>query len=207
VPGITHILEGDKHEEAAKGFSLLSIADRRGDHSDHRGHRNPELIKSKMAANEASAVGSPPYDHHRKSRYSSACPTIGFAATLAEMNTSAVCQGCTNQIDGTSREQDKSGYNFTDPTVVGTPATNFRGERRPGLDFLGNAPFLRERTGVIRTRSRRGAERQQRPPVNLKRGARVSREAFGLPPSSFGAAPSQPRIVKPGRSGQILFLN
>jgi len=34
------------------------IADRRGDHFDHRGIAIPNLLRSKMAANEASAVGS-----------------------------------------------------------------------------------------------------------------------------------------------------
>src|SRR5437763_9685438 len=61
----------------------------------------PNLIKSKMAANEASAVGSLRTITTAEIAYSSACPTIGFAATLAEMNTSAVCQGGSNQIDAT----------------------------------------------------------------------------------------------------------
>src|SRR5437879_342144 len=30
------------HHEEAKGFLTYRVADRRGDHSDHRGHRNSE---------------------------------------------------------------------------------------------------------------------------------------------------------------------
>jgi len=49
------VLKGVLNEEA-EGFLSYRVADRRGDHSDHRGHRNSNLIKSKMAANESSAV-------------------------------------------------------------------------------------------------------------------------------------------------------
>jgi len=38
--------------------SLLSSADRRGDHSDHRGYRYSEPPPVAYGANEASAVGS-----------------------------------------------------------------------------------------------------------------------------------------------------
>ena len=110
----------------------------------------PNLIKSKMAANEASAVGSLRTITTAEIAYSSACPTIGFAATLAELNTSAVCQGGTNQIDATLASKTKSGYNFTDPTVVGTPATTFSVNADPVSASSGTRHFFVNESGVIR---------------------------------------------------------
>ena len=110
----------------------------------------PNLIKSKMAANEASAVGSLRTITTAEIAYSSACPTIGFAATLAELTTSTVCQGGSNQIDATLASGTKSGYNFTDPTVVGTPATTFAVNADPVSASSGTRHFFVNETGVIR---------------------------------------------------------
>src|SRR5689334_11225444 len=86
----------------------------------------PNLIKSKMAANEASAVGSLRTITTAQIAYSSACPTIGFAGTLTELNTSSTCQGGSNQIDATLAGGTKSGYQFpVTVTTTGTPATTF----------------------------------------------------------------------------------
>ncbi len=59
----------------------------------------PNLIKSKMAANEASAVGSVRTINTGEVNYASACPAIGFSATLAELNAGALCAGGTGIID------------------------------------------------------------------------------------------------------------
>src|SRR5215475_10747355 len=85
----------------------------------------PNLIKSKMAANEAAAVGALRTITTAEIAYSSACPNLGFASTLAELNTSSTCQGGTSQIDSTLSSKTKSGYKFSDPTTTGTPATTF----------------------------------------------------------------------------------
>jgi type IV pilus assembly protein PilA len=42
----------------------------------------PNLIKSKMAANEASAVGSVRTINAGEVNYATSCPAIGFSATL-----------------------------------------------------------------------------------------------------------------------------
>jgi hypothetical protein len=41
LPG--NFLSGGVSNEKAEGLFSYRIADRRGDHSDHRGHRNPQL--------------------------------------------------------------------------------------------------------------------------------------------------------------------
>ncbi len=110
----------------------------------------PNLIKSKMAANEASAVGSLRTITTAQIAYSSACPTLGFAATLAELNTSTTCQGGTSQIDATLSSKTKSGYNFTDPTTTGTPATTFSVNADPVSTSSGTRHFFVNETGVIR---------------------------------------------------------
>ena len=46
----------------------------------------PNLIKSKMAANEASAVGSVRTINTGEVNYAASCPAVGFSATLAELN-------------------------------------------------------------------------------------------------------------------------
>src|SRR5437667_10329381 len=79
----------------------------------------PNLIKSKMAANEASAVGSLRTITTAEIAYSSACPTIGFAATLAEMQTIAACQGGSNPIDQRHPSKTAGAYTSTESTACG----------------------------------------------------------------------------------------
>jgi len=109
----------------------------------------PNLIKSKMAANEASAVGSLRTLTTAEIAYSTSCPSIGFAATLAELNAGANCPASTNEIDAQLATGTKSGYNFTDPTVSGTPATTFTINADPVSTSSGTRHFYVDQTGVI----------------------------------------------------------
>ena len=60
----------------------------------------PNLIKSKMAANESSAVGSVrTINTVVKSPTRLACPNDRLPATLAELNTGGLCAGGTGIID------------------------------------------------------------------------------------------------------------
>jgi prepilin-type N-terminal cleavage/methylation domain-containing protein len=110
----------------------------------------PNLIKSKMAANEASAVGSLRTITTAQIAYSSACPTVGFTGTLAELNTSATCQGGTSQIDATLSSGTKSGYNFALTAAGGPPATTFTSNADPVSASSGTRHFFVNETGVIR---------------------------------------------------------
>src|SRR5882672_11881844 len=58
----------------------------------------PNLIKSKMAANEAAAVGALRTLTTAEIAYATACPNIGFTATLADLGSAATCPGGNNQI-------------------------------------------------------------------------------------------------------------
>src|SRR5438552_16999238 len=73
----------------------------------------PNLIKSKMAANEASAVGSLRTLTTGEIAYASACPAIGFTNTLADLGSNNTCHGGNNQIDSKHQAGTKSGYPFT----------------------------------------------------------------------------------------------
>ena len=75
----------------------------------------PNLLKSKMAANEASAVGSVRTINTGEVTYAASCPSIGYSATLSELNTWVLCGGTTGVIDPVLAAGAKSGYTFTYP--------------------------------------------------------------------------------------------
>ena len=76
----------------------------------------PNLLKSKMAANEASAVESLRTIDTAETTYAATCPDTGYSATLTELNTGAICASGQNILDnilGGSDPSSKSGYQFT----------------------------------------------------------------------------------------------
>jgi len=114
----------------------------------------PNLLKSKMAANESSAVGSVRTINTGEVTYAAGCPNIGYSATLTEINTGALCAAGLNIIDNVLAGGIKSGYGFTYtpgavdasglvnlytisavPSVVGT---------------TGQRGFFSDQTGVVR---------------------------------------------------------
>src|SRR5246127_4291791 len=58
----------------------------------------PNLIKSKMAANEASAVGSERTINTGEVNYAATCPNIGYSTTLVQLNNGG-CAAATGIID------------------------------------------------------------------------------------------------------------
>jgi len=112
----------------------------------------PNLIKSKMAANEASAVGSLRTLTTGEIAYASACPAIGFTHTLADLGNGNTCPGANNQIDSTLQSGTKSGYTFTNPgrTSGNNPETMFAWTGLPASGSSGTRGFYVDETGVIR---------------------------------------------------------
>jgi len=113
----------------------------------------PNLIKSKMAANESSAVGSLRTITTANIAYSTACPSVGFAATLAELQAGATCPAASNEIDNTLSTGTKSGYSFHNYTATGTPATQFKINADPLTTSSGTRHFFVDESGVIRANS------------------------------------------------------
>src|SRR5260370_27080596 len=81
----------------------------------------PNLLRSRMAANEASAVGSLRTINTAEVTYSNTYPTVGFGALAALGGTAANCAGATYASSANACLIDdvlattavKSGYNFT----------------------------------------------------------------------------------------------
>jgi len=116
----------------------------------------PNLLKSRMAANEASAVGTLRTLNTANVTYSAQCPAVGFPATLVDLGPSAAggCTGGANIVDnilGVAAPV-KSGYNFayaaaaagglnTTYTIAASPVT---------AGTTGQRFFFTDQTGVIR---------------------------------------------------------
>jgi type IV pilus assembly protein PilA len=113
----------------------------------------PNLIKSKMAANESSAVGSLRTINTGEVNFAASCPAVGYSPSLVALNTGGTCAGGAGIIDAVLAAGAKSGYTFQYAavaggdtlndtyTVTGTPAT---------VGTTGQRQFFSDQTGVIR---------------------------------------------------------
>jgi type IV pilus assembly protein PilA len=85
----------------------------------------PNLLRARMSANEASAVGAVRAINTAEISYNSAYPTMGYAVTLAALggtscappSTAGACLIDTGLASGT-----KNGYTYTLTGATGTPA-------------------------------------------------------------------------------------
>jgi type IV pilus assembly protein PilA len=112
----------------------------------------PNLIKSKMAANEASAVGSVRTINTGEVNYAASCPATGFSASLLELNTGAICAGGKSIIDNVLAAGAKSGYTFTYAPVKGGDALydTYTSAGTPStVGTTGQRQFCSSQTGVI----------------------------------------------------------
>jgi prepilin-type N-terminal cleavage/methylation domain-containing protein len=112
----------------------------------------PNLIKSRMAANEASSVGSIRTVNTGEVNYAASCPAVGFSATLVELNTGAICKGGTGIIDNVLAAGSKSGYTFTYAPVLGGDGLNdtYTSAGTPStVGTTGQRQFCSSQTGVI----------------------------------------------------------
>ena len=75
----------------------------------------PNLMKSKMAANESSAVGSLRTLNTAEVTYAAQCPALGFSAGLGNLGAGAGDCNAANIVDNVLgvAAPTKSGYNFT----------------------------------------------------------------------------------------------
>jgi type IV pilus assembly protein PilA len=110
----------------------------------------PNLIKSKMAANEASAVGSLRTITTANIAYSTACPTVGFAAALVNLQNGTGCAAASGEIDNTLSTGKKSGYSFVYTPGGNTPETQFKTTADPQTTSSGTRHFFVDESGVIR---------------------------------------------------------
>jgi type IV pilus assembly protein PilA len=93
----------------------------------------PNLLRSRIAANESSAVESLRTITTAETSYNSTYPTVGYSSTLAALGP-ATNQGCTTPTSANACLLDwllsnakavpKSGYYFTDPAVTTAGGVN-----------------------------------------------------------------------------------
>jgi len=111
----------------------------------------PNLIKSKMAANEASAVGSVRTINTSQVAFASACPNLGFTNTLADFATgAATCPGASGLLDSQLVTGTKSGYSFALASAGATPRTAYTVNGDPNNATSGTRHFFSDESGVIR---------------------------------------------------------
>jgi type IV pilus assembly protein PilA len=119
----------------------------------------PNLLRSRMAANEASAVGSLRTINTAEVTYSTTYPTVGFGALATLGGTAANCAGATYASSAKACLIDdvlattavKSGYNFTATAGTGTPAVTYTSLAVPSVNGQsGQRAFCSDQSGVIR---------------------------------------------------------
>ncbi len=125
----------------------------------------PNLLRSRMAANEASAVGSIRTINTSEVTYATTYSDLGFSATLASLGgTNANCTAATPVVTSTGAclidivlsgatiaTTPKSGYFFTYVDVTGTPSTSYSVSGTPAnRGQTGQRTFFSDASGVIR---------------------------------------------------------
>ena len=114
----------------------------------------PNLLKSRMAANEASAVGSIRTLNTAQITFYNQCPAIGFAGTVALLGGTIGDCTAAGIIDNVLSTGTKSGYTFTMATpgtsggAAGTTYDSGANPVTPGV--TGQRHFFSDQSGVIR---------------------------------------------------------
>jgi type IV pilus assembly protein PilA len=116
----------------------------------------PNLLRSRMAANEASAVGSLRTINTAEVTYSTTYPSIGFAG-IAALGGAAPCTTAISTAsclidDVLSTTATKSGYGFTITNLTGAPViVTYSSVALPKVvGQSGQRAFCSDQSGVIR---------------------------------------------------------
>ena len=113
----------------------------------------PNLLRSRMAANEASAVGSLRTINTACVTYSTTYQSVGYPSTLAQLGpTSSADSSSADLIDSVLSAGTKSGYGFSFAGVGGnTPNTGYSVVANPtSPGTSGQRGFYTDQSGVIR---------------------------------------------------------
>ena len=109
----------------------------------------PNLLRSRIAANEASAVGSIRTINTSEVTYASTYPNVGFA-DLGQLGGAGGSSGGAGLIDAVLASRVKSGYVFTLTPESATPATTYSILGDPQNSQTGQRHFFSDQSGVIR---------------------------------------------------------
>ncbi len=119
----------------------------------------PNLIRSRIAANESSAAASIRTIATGETSYSTAYPTIGYAATIANLGPAVADPGCANSANSTNAciidlvlaQGTKSGYTFTASQVgAAAPFVQYVGTAVPASTSTGIKGFCVAEDNVVR---------------------------------------------------------
>jgi len=114
----------------------------------------PNLLRSRIAANEASAVGSLRTLNTAEITYNTTYPNVGFACTLSQMaptGSASATSSAAGLIDANLASGVKSGYNFSFlgscPSVPVNTYSTYAAPSVPGT--TGQRYFCSDASGVI----------------------------------------------------------
>ena len=112
----------------------------------------PNLLRSRMAANEASAVGSLRTINTASVTYSTTYPSSGYPASLPALGTSgAATSASADLIDSVLASGTKSGYSFAFKGDGNTPSNGYTIQADPtNRGTSGQRGFYTDQSGVIR---------------------------------------------------------
>jgi len=135
----------------------------------------PNLLRSRIAANEASAVGSVRTINTSEVTYASTYSDIGYSSSLAALGpgtstcTSAVTSTAACLIDSvlsgaTVSSSPKSGFFFTYTDTTGTPSIIYTLAADPAVrGQTGQRSFFSDQSGVIRFNASAAASATDKP--------------------------------------------
>ncbi len=113
----------------------------------------PNMIRARMSANEASAVGSLRTITSAMIMFQSSYPATGYPASLGVLGSTPCHPNATSPclLDGTLAGGSKSGYNFAATSSGGPPTTSYYATAVPiSLNHTGVTSFCTCEDGVIR---------------------------------------------------------
>jgi prepilin-type N-terminal cleavage/methylation domain-containing protein len=136
----------------------------------------PNLLRSRIAANESSAVGSVRTINTAEITYASTYPNLGFSATMAALGsgTTSPCTATSTQaclIDSvlaaaTASTSPKSGYYFVYTQTAGTPSTAYTiAGMAANVGQTGQRAFFSDQSGVIRFKADGSTPTASDPPI------------------------------------------
>jgi type IV pilus assembly protein PilA len=129
----------------------------------------PNLLRSRMAANEASAVGSLRTINTAEVTYSTTYPALGFAVLASLGGAPATCATATGATstgaclidDVLAATAVKSGYSFAAAAGGGAPAVTYFSSANPSVPGQsGQRFFCSDQSGVIRYNAARPARQR-----------------------------------------------
>ncbi len=141
--------EGKSRMRKQKGFSLIELLIVVAIILIIAAIAIPNLLRSRMAANEASAVGSLRTINTAEVTYASTYPDVGFTGLSALGGSGGTSTGA-GLIDSVLAGGTKSGYSFA-LTVSGTPGSTYTATGQPTVPGnTGQRYFFTDQSGVIR---------------------------------------------------------